>query len=192
MIRYQRHEIDQHLACLEGADKGVVYLFPDITLLCEVRFLSTASDHLRLGHPIEGSGWAPSALWKPEGHEGRDWQLLPKLSTPSASSLNGHHSSQGSDSTYNPGAASSSWKGVKERNVFRNGDEWMVDPLNLILRLGDVKESQLLTSLQKQWAALGKHKATEMLHWNSLGFNPKLTLLWLIPLLSPFHTLKYS
>lgn len=39
----------------------MVYLFPDIMLLGEVRFLPTALDCLRLGHPIEGWGWG----WAP-------------------------------------------------------------------------------------------------------------------------------
>ena len=53
----------------------------------------------------------------------------------------------------------------------------MLELLNLIGGLGDVKELQCLIYPKKQCTALGKHKATEMLHWISLGFNPKLTLL---------------
>lgn len=40
-------------------------------------------------------------------------------------------------------------QGVKEGNIFGSGDEWMVDPLNLILHLGDVKGLQYLTSPEK-------------------------------------------
>jgi len=53
----------------------------------------------------------------------------------------------------------------------------MLDPSSLIGDLGDVKELQYLICSRKQGTALGKHKAAEMLHWISLGFNPKLTLL---------------
>lgn len=57
------------------------------------------------------------------------------------------------------------------------GGEWVSEPSYLIGGLGDVKELQDLICPQKERTALGKHKATEVLHWISLGFNPKLTLL---------------
>lgn len=124
VIRHQRHERDQHSAYLEGVEEGVVYLLPDITLLFEV--ISPYSLGPFEGwHPIKGSAWdwAPSALRKPWpspacGMKADTLNCSQNFQLLSCQGLNGHHSSQGSDSTCSHGAGSGSWKGAKDGNVF--------------------------------------------------------------------------
>lgn len=64
------------------------------------------------GHPqpSESHGHPQHVAWR------QRLTAAPKTSSssPPASSLEGQHSSQGSDPTYNHGAGSSSWKGVRE------------------------------------------------------------------------------
>lgn len=135
---------------------------------------------------------APSALGKPwpapaHGVEAPRQRLTiaskSSSSSPPAKGLKCHRSSQASDSVCNqPPLERCRVKGLEgylrgKCLQLGSGDEWMLDPLNLIGDRGDTKELQYLICPKKQCTALGKHKATEMPHWISLGFNPKLTLL---------------
>lgn len=132
VIRHQRHERDQHSAYLEGVEEGVFYLLPDITLLFEVISPyslgpSEAGTPSRArpgaGHPqpSESQGHPQHVAWR------QTLSTAPKTSSSSpASGSNGHHSSQGSDSSCSHGAGSGSWKAAKEGNVFSMNGWWIL------------------------------------------------------------------
>lgn len=190
VIRHQRHERDQHLAYLEGVESGLVYLFPDIMLLGELRRFSGSGGVQAFRSENHGLSLQPWALWgwvcapmsTSQGtlsplkamaspstwHEGRDWQQLPGLPAP----------------LLLPGA----WNATTPpRQVTRSGDQ---TPAQVVWGQAAGKMSQRGMSSAGQWAWLDA--GSFELNWRSLR-HQRITVLNLSEeaMHSPWKTQSY-